>query len=193
MIGPFLPVKTKADFVRRYLAGEFGNRAPSWETVEDYLRDDYVGPVHLRNRVAGGPTFYDVPNQGAIRQVHTQALMAGAEPGSFYVSAMAPTEKTAIQGEVMQSEPDGERSGLELYYTRVKKPMREALREEADRVWGVTSSGLLRAYMDVNSYEWLQTLIDRYPGHVIEFSTYWTKWGSLFPHYNTVFWEVRLY
>jgi hypothetical protein len=186
----FPPVLTKKDFVRRYAAGEFGNASPTWNTIEEFNRSGYTGLVHLRNRVAGGPTWYDTKAGHVDGLFHS--LTYGAEPlvkpEDIYFSGMAPTAATQIQGEVMQSP-----AGLYLYYTRVAKPMRDALREHSAEAVGIMAAHLLRHYLCPNSLEWMHTLLDRYPYHVVEFSTYSTKWGTLAPKFNTVFWEVRAY
>lgn len=187
----YLPVLSKLDFVKRYAKGEFGNAAPTWNTLDEFLASGYKGLVHLRNRVKGGPTWYNVPSD-SVELCYSEAVGAGIDRSMIYFSAMAPTEKTVLQGEVMQTDINWNRCGLELYYTTVCKPMREALQEEAHRVSGIMASELLRLYLCPNSYEWLQVLLSRYPCHVIEFSTYSVKWGTL-PNFNTVFWEVRSY
>ena len=178
------PVNSKADFVKRYKKGEFGNASPSWDSIDDFLtsRADPSQPYHLRNRVKGGPTFYDVDGD-YVRQFRKDH---GASP-NFYISSMAPTAKTVIQGEVMQS-PEG----LYLYYTHVKKPMRDALKEWSRGVNGLIACKLLELYLNPKDLDWLKILLDRYPGHVVEFSTYSIEWGTLLG-YNTVFWEVRQY
>lgn len=176
------PVLTKADFVRRYKAGEFGNHSPTWNTVKELAASNYQGLVHLRNRVAGGATYYDLQPNAAMTRWRKMT-----NPQQFYCSAMAPTSKTLIQGEV-QLHP----GGMYLFYTTVAKPMRAALATCADGAYGIIAGCILRRLMCVNSWEWLQYLLDAYPDHVIEFSTYATNWGTL-PNYNTVFWEVRRY
>jgi hypothetical protein len=55
------PVLSKRDFVRRYSQGEFGNASPTWNHVSDWGRAGYKGLVHIRNRIAGEQTWYDVP------------------------------------------------------------------------------------------------------------------------------------
>jgi hypothetical protein len=186
---PYLPVKNKRDFVRRYQQGEFGNCAPTWNVLNDFLASGYRGLVHLRNRVAGGYTLYDVPADDVWHkslEITQQGLVA---PQNLYYSGMAPTDKTLIQGEVMEREG----CGLYLYYSKVAKPMRAALIEKSQEASGIIAVSLLRYYLCQNSYEWLQTLLERYPFHVIEFSTYSEQWGTLAPRFNTVFWEVRNY
>ena len=80
----------------------------------------------------------------------------------------------------------------ELFYSRVAKPMREALKEKSFNVTGLEAEILLRYYLCSRSLEWLKILLERYPEHVVEFSSYGVNWGTL-RGYNTVFWEVRLY
>ena len=60
------PVLTKKDFVRRYARGEFGNASPTWSTYWDWMQSKHwVGQqrqlYHIRNRIAGEKTWYDVP------------------------------------------------------------------------------------------------------------------------------------
>lgn len=185
--GTFHPVRTKRDFVKRYAQGEFGNCSPTWNTLREFLNSNYQGGlIHLRNRIAGGKTWYNVaPND--VDLYWREALSSGLSPDQLYISAMAPTEKTIIQGEVYRTE-----TGLNLFYSRVKKPMRDALAEESHTVTGSVAQKFLEHYLCSNSYEWMQTLFERYPEHVIEFSTYDCYWGTV-PRHNTCFWEIRLY
>lgn len=189
------PVKTKRDFVVRYSAGEFGNASPTWDGLTDwgksewpqYAWTDNSQLFHIRNRIAGGPTYYDLPIEMVATNWHHLVCDKNVPADSLYISAMAPTSKTLFQGEVMQTP-----TGLALYYTTVAKPMREALKVSNASVSGIIAVSLLRNYLCPNSYDWMQILLDRYPGHVIEFSTYSTCWGTL-PNFNTVYWEIRLY
>lgn len=176
------PVLTKRDFTRRYAAGEFGNASPTWHDPVEFGSQVRPGLFHLRNRVAGGATHYDLPWRTAY-----SLWLSMEDPTGWYVSGMAPTEGTLIQGEVMTTP-----RGLYLYYTTVAKPMRAALAERAESVEGIIALSLLRFYLCPNSYEWLSVLLERYPGHVVEFSTYDREWGTI-PGFNTVYWEVRQY
>ena len=181
------PVLSKVDFVRRYAAGEFGNASPTWDTLSDFeRRAPHSGRYHIRNRVAGGQTWYDVPWNQVYFKWRT-LIKVGVRPLSLYISAMAPTEKTLIQGEVQQGI-----WGPELYYSTIAKPMRDALREEAHQVIGIVAILLLQTYLCPKSQEWLEYLLREYPDHVVEFSTYSVEWGTV-PGFNSVWWEVRKY
>ena len=187
------PIRTKTQFVRLYNEGEFGNRSPTWDSPEEFAYahggeiDNLRGLYHLRNRVAGGPTKYNVSASSFKTDFLWMTVEKGVLLRDIYVSEMCPTECTLIQGEVMRNE-----RGLYLYYSCVKKPMRDSLREGGREATGLVAKTLLEYYMDVNSYEWLNTLLDRYTGHVVEFTTLSRKWGTV-PGYNSLFWEVRKY
>lgn len=166
---------------------EFGNSAPTWNSPSEWRLSHKPGWFHIRNRVAGGPTWYNVKDD-VLEPQWEQCVSEGCDPSLLYISAMAPTELTLVQGEVM----NGPGAGLYLFYSRVAKPMRDALKAESHTLEGIMATRLLRHFMCPNSFDWMMALLDRYEDHVVEFSTYDCEWGTL-PGFNTVFWEVRLY
>jgi hypothetical protein len=196
------PVLTKADFARRYAIGEFGNASPTWTNVQDFIdwgcKEFGNGPnarpseglFHLRNGVvAGGITYYKLHWSEA-----TAKWLDQPDKSNWFVSMQIPPEVEAsllLQGEVYQYEPA--KNGLHLYYTTVPKPMRNALKEWSHQTSGLHAVSLLRQALCPNSYEWLMELLDLYPYHVVEFSAYGKKWGTLYPNFNCVYWEVRRY
>jgi hypothetical protein len=200
----YKPVLSKRDFVRRYEIHEFGNHSPTWNTIDEFAVSKYVGNVHIRNRVTGGPTWYDLPIRLDWVESKKQLLSSYAlttedfllcwetacencAEENLYISAMCPTERTILQGEVCQWP-----GGPYLYYTTVRKPMREALRQEAKHATGIVALEILKCVMCPNSYDWLQELFVRYPNHVVEFTSLEINWGTQLNH-NTLFWEIRNY
>lgn len=196
----YQPVLSKPDFVRRYSNGEFGNKSPTWESPYELSlsieRGELDGSlVHLRNRkTAGGQTYYNLEPRRALKLWNSKGgVTNGLALNSFgidnwYCGKMAPHEHNLIQGEVYL----GSR-GLELTYsTVVGVPMRDALTRETLTTVGIRAIGVLRVNLNPVSYDWLQLLLTRYPGHVIEISVFRVNWGNL-PGYNTVYWEVRNY
>lgn len=183
------PVLTKKDFVRRYTAGEFGNASPTWNSFKEWYADrpweKYGLRYHIRNRVKGGKTWYDVLADVMPETWWQASTRCGSS--NLYISAMAPTDKTLFQGEVQRG-----LWGLDLYYTTIAKPMRDALAMQARQVHGIIATALLRRFLCANSYDWLTHLLDSYSDHVVEFSTYSIQWGTV-PGFNTVFWEIRKY
>lgn len=186
------PVLTKLDFVDRYLNGEFGNASPSWHSIGDFTDTCFTtklggNPVnceyHLRNRVAGGSTFYNLTRSQVICYWYANRCFRGG----WYISEMAPTELTLIQGEVMRAP-----WGLYLHGSIIPRPMRDALRLSSFHINGLRAYTTLKSYLCPRSYEWLWYLLEEYPDHVVEFSTYGIDWGTI-PGFNTVFWEVRRY
>ncbi len=175
----------KIDFVRRYKRGEFGNAAPTWNTFEEYSNSGHQGLVHFRNRIANGPTWYNV-TQEQSRRVWDR-VTTSIRPDTLYISAMAPTEKTVFQGEVQRG-----LWGLDLYYSCLPKTMREALAEDGHDTKGIVAKVMVEQFLDMRSQDWLRHLLDTYSDHVVEFSAYSVEWGTV-SGYNTVFWEVRKY
>lgn len=183
------PVLYKADFVRRYAAGEFGNHSPTWDSIAEFVaagRHCDSRLYHLRNRVAGATTWYNLTGL-SVPYYWNRAVQLGHRPSRLYISEMAPTAATLLQGEVQRGI-----WGLDLYYTTVRKPMRDALREWARQARGIIALAILQRFLDPSSYAWLEHLLDTYPGHAIEFSTYDCCWGTVSGR-NTVWWEVRRY
>jgi len=178
----YTSVLNKRDFVKRYKKGEFGNAAPTWSSVNAFKESYNIECFgknqlfHLRSKNPGGLTYYDLTFNQLINKKNVE---------NYYVSAMAPTEKTILQGEIRQSIKH-----LELRYTTVKKPMRDAFKIEDITIFGLQVNYVVSSCLDANSQDWLYVLLDRYPNHIIEFSTYSTQWGTI-SGYNTVFWEVR--
>lgn len=191
------PVLTKRDFVRRFNSGEFGNRTVTWNHIDSALLSMSFGDIretdliHIRNRIAGGRTWYNVPAKYLADVYRNEVLASGLEPQQVYFAQMAPTARTLIQGELQQADINDGRHGLELLYTTVRKPMRDALAESQRFVSGIIARELLRHYMDAGSFDWMNVLLERYPGHVIEFSAYDVRCGTL--DMNTIVWEVRRY
>lgn len=181
------PVLTKPDFVKRYKAGEFGNASPTWERPEDVdqelLKYNYLPLFHLRSRAKGGDTFYNLPLPYAYKR-----WLKMPNPQDYYLSEMAPHEKGLVQGEIMQTE-----RGLYLLAVDATLPMRDAMRQRmVTHNYGLRALSILKNNLCPSSQDWLEVLLDRYPGHVIEFTSFSVAWGTL-PRYNTVWWEVRKY
>ena len=187
------PVRSKRDFVRRYKAGEFGNAAPTWDDLGDWLGRHSQRPslpdsqlYHIRNRVAGGATWYDLGGDRVEYKWEEAIYGFRLKPSDLYISAMAPHNKGLIQGEVRRTF-----IGLEYHHTPGWKPMREAVAEYGWRVYkGLTAQLILKKKMDPLSYEWLEYLLEVYPDHIVEFSTFDVNWGTI-PNRNTVVWEIR--
>ena len=184
------PVLTKFDFVQRYNNGEFGNASPTWQTLEEFIRAKRAGYelVHIRNRVAGARTWYNIRADQVGQTAHAIVLGEEATWENVYYSLMCPTHLTTIQGELMV-----DRFGhWQLYYSNVAKPMRQSLIEGGKQVGHLQAKCLIERYMNARSLSWLNWLLWAYPNHVIEFTCLSRCWGTRVGE-NTLFWEIRNY
>lgn len=182
----YSPVLTKQDFYRRFYEGEFGNHGPMWKTVRDFLQSGHPGPIAIRCMRRGGRCDYFVPRDEVLARTRS-FVNQGYPELELNFSAMAPDDRSTLKGEVAYRE-----TGVHLLGTYARLPMRMALAEKSFYQQGLTATMTLKRAMDRGSYEWIQKLINRYPDHVIEFTSYEFPWGVL-PGMNTVIWEVRKY
>ena len=178
------PVKTKTNFYRRFYAGEFGNHGPMWSTLDKWRESGYNKPIAIRALIPGGRCDYNIPATEVQRRTDDFHRTGWKD---LNWSAMAPTERTALQGEATRSP-----RGLDMFVSVERLPMRDALRAGGFRVHGLRANLLLARHLDPVSLDWIKHLLDEYPDHSIEFSTFEVPWGVI-PHRNTVIWEVRLY
>lgn len=144
--------------------------------------------LHLRNRVPGGAGIYNVHAENVSAALIRLHVEHGVDQKDIYISAMAPTKQTTLQGELMVNQL-GE---WQLFYSQEPLPMRDALASSGKQVKGMICRALTDHYMNHRSRQWLDWLLYAYPDHVIEFSCYNRCWGTE-PGFNTVFWEVRTY
>lgn len=182
---PRPPVRSKREMVPLYTRGCFGNHSPTWLDPYLFQQEAPRGSLyHLRNgAVAGGVTYYKQRQEEAFCRWTKQPRLE-----DWYCSMQVPyavEQSLLLQGEVFR-----DTFGLRLFYSTVKKPMRDALVEYSRDVSGIMARLLIAEAMDPSSYDDLQTLLDEYDGHIVEFSSYSVCWGTV-PNRNTIFWEVR--
>lgn len=174
---------TKTESLELLRRGALGNTLRTWESFEHLLFDGYQGPLTIRSRVPGSTEcYFKVPYWTVLSRASVFW-----DPTRYYFNESAPDEHLVLQGEVTR-----ETWGLELKYsTKPGLVMREAMRD-AQWARGLVADMLLRAHLDASSYDALMELLDTYPNHVVEFSTYSRALGAI-PGRNTVVWECRDY
>lgn len=170
--------KTKSEFYQRYLEGEFGNIPKTWSWDDlDKAKSEFNGLVVLRNKIPGGPCYYNVPLQEINKSDFENISNISESLDDSYL---------IFQGNV--------RKGflIELEYSTLKEKFRPALAKEFKTAQGTIAIEMMRHWMDQKSFEWTMFLINEYEDSVVEFSTYGKEVGII-PGMNTVYWEVRGY
>lgn len=119
------------------------------------------------------------------RKEATEFLQDQDTLDQFLVSEATPDHQLVIQGELTRL------FGLDLSFSREKNlSLREAMKVP-HRVSGLSAQILLQSTLEPEDYDDLQVLLELYPDHVIEFSSFSVPLGNLNRH--MVVWEVRKY
>jgi len=168
-----------------YFKGLFGNKLRTWPTLEDFKKSGYVGSVTIRYRGDKGGMYcaYNVTNP---LEVISKFVGEGANIDLFIFNESAPDEKLTIQGELTY-----DYRGYNLFYSTEKGKMRDCLKN-GKTITGLAAKLLLQSHLFPSSLEDLMELMELYPEHVIEFSTYEMALGDC-SNRNTLIWEVRKY
>lgn len=179
------PVLTKGDFYRRYFAGEFGNTGLTWDTAKQAMESGHPGPFAIRVMTPGGRCTYFIPRQD-LERVALEYERDGNSPSQLSLSPMAPHRHQGINGELTRNH-----RGLDLHYSTDRSPMRLSLPKGT---WanGLLADQILRQYCQPTDYDWLMGLVDNYPDHAVEFTTFRVPvCEDQLSH--MIVWEVRRY
>ena len=177
----------------RWSRGEFGNKLEMWESIEDFYAALDSGEwrtcdrVVIRSRDVDQPfCVYDILPWEVAGYV-SSFVLEGADRKKLYLnSSECENRFLVIQGEVMRSH-----RGLELHYSTHPKKMRQALEIEARDAHGLAAKIVLETKLPPGDFDWIMELLDEYPDHVVEFSTWSVPYGT-YPR-CTIVWEVRSY
>lgn len=169
-----------------------GNRPRSWNQKEDIESNVQTVTIRYKGKAGTGPRRYYIP-VGKIEREISELTKLGYNENKMAFVEDPPKDKILLAGEFTR-----EHGGYNLRYTFVKKPMLQAFRLQELYASNLKALGLMRHYMDINSYEWILGLTETYSDSynvrscVVEFSTFGCCLGTV-PNRNTIIWEVRNY
>jgi len=183
-----MDILTKKESFILFEKGLFGNKLKTWSSVNDYNESKHVGSVTVRylgksNVLGGAYCKYNVTD---VDSVINEFAKLGADRNLFIINESAPDDNLLIQGEITH-----DYNGYQLFYSLEKGKMRDCLKNGIS-VTGLQAKIIIQHYMFPNSFNDIIELIELYPNHVIEFSTYNHAIGDCHNR-NTVIWEVRKY
>jgi hypothetical protein len=181
----------------RIVAGEFGNTLPRW------IGPDQFRPWVDAARPANAPVLWGVQHTtiagfpGTKLNVPTAQVLDTITHGGFgddfCISPMItslPGLATRWEGDVTRHHETGA-----IYCSGNTRPAPGSWRThmKAPRLWeGSAALLLLRTVLNENSFDDLMTLLDDYPGHVVELSATDKCYGT-HPGRSAIIWEVRAY
>jgi len=188
MIRPQL-IQSKREYYQLATKGLAGNSPRVWTSAAAFLAESDDAFAGLRMTKAASNKFRaSVPRKNLETTVRKLQL----KPGDFYVSEILPPTAILLQGEV--GCPDGD---WVFYYTHQKAQMRKALADSGRHLYGgLQIWGLLSRYCTPADVDDLRELFDRYSPNgrspIIELTATNRNLG-MFPHRNTLIWEIRHY
>lgn len=177
-------ITSKAQWTEFQKLGIYNN-LPTFRSSAELRESGYTGLVGLRAVSRTGGVYKDLPA--------AEAIASGVlDTGEYYAQQCAPDDRCTVQGELdlatmtlfFCSPPraaNGER--------RVMR-MREALRDHAQQLQHWPMALWLKAVLTPAAFEELEDIMDRFPGHIVEFSVYSGNVGDR-PLNNWLVWEIR--
>ena len=181
-----MEIRTKAEFFRLWEAGVLGNKLRTWRDPNEAVISGVPLVGFRQIGAAGGGRFQLVENAHIL----DAALKWTLDGLSFMVCEAAPDQHAMLQGEVCRLLGGWHGAlGINMQGIRMRDAMARGLLKPCR---GVQVVDLLNRFMDVNSREDLEGLLELYPDATVEFTCYRYEVGCL-PARNTIFWEVRNY
>lgn len=188
------PVLDKRDMYRRLSAGEFGNTTPQyfsldewWKRPQTEYKYDYWG---IRSFIPGGKfsanvSVYDLSNHVrhhyAEGEYNISVIIDQVVKVTAWLQVMRDTEGLLVEAVHRADQFIAAGQNWRSAFPKYHKAHR---RTEA--------RGVLEHYLNPNSLDDLNLLLDVYPDHVIELSACASNFGTIEGR-NGVIWEVRRY
>lgn len=176
-------IRTKRQMYRLLKQGRLGNTVRHYPNLQSLIDDKTVEFVGCRCLQVNQPWMLYCCRKEKLLEGLRERKYTG-EGLEFYESP--PDTYRRIQGELLRGP-----GGLHFRYTFVPGPMRLALRQEERNTSGLAAQHLLQGYTEPACYDWLMELLDTYPDHVVEFTSYTIPVGTLLQPW--LIWEVRYY
>lgn len=175
-------------------AGAYGNRVRQWESLEAWRASGFLEPVAMRTalQAGGGPKAFNVQPADVELQAH-KWMLQGISRECIRLSEMVDGLRI-LQGQYLNDVyvQDGEARWGYFWCTFATGAMPIAFKKESRTAFGLRADLLIRSAMTPSSYSDWRELLERYPGHVLEFSVWESCVGDI-PGRNAIVWEIRRY
>lgn len=182
-------IKTKKQMYELLFRGAFGNRVRMWNTLPEVFDSGYTGLVSMRSRQVSNPVRKYHCTLETLEEIVSKLDKRIRDIGLVFSEA-PPDHKRTIQGEVAIGLQYYH--GLTLRYSYYPMPMRIAFDHDDRHATGSTALAILRYHLWPQDFDNLMELLEKYPGHVVEFTGVSVPVGII-PNSGNLIWEVRKY
>ncbi len=172
--------------------GSFGNTVKFWSNPKDVRKDGYKGSIWFRVSGKNASNVYKVPNK-KLEKVFKDLQSAIEKDGWVVIGEEVPEVKRIFSGEITHLPKNSDlKSGLYLYYSLKRKPIREALNYFPEtELYDDQVLSLLEKHLEPDDKKHLLGLLENYPHAVVEFSYFKKPLGT--QNKKLIIWEVRHY
>lgn len=182
------PVRDKQDMYARLERGEFGNRNPAWYDLDGWMGHPLRAAYHLwgLRSVAGTGRRIDLD----VPTADVPFVVRDHYRAGFHLTPMV-DPWVVLRGNLFDA-PEG--LTLEAVDGRGEVKWRQAFADPnlvRSYTGGLVVWVKLSTVMTPSDLDDMRDLVERFPGHVVEFMTC-SKFVGVLPHRNTVIWEVRV-
>lgn len=183
-------INNKAEMYSLMRKGRFGNTNPRFYNLTDlcsYIREKHCQClIMVRTTRLFGPCYPNL-TPFIIGDTILELNQKGYRLEELIFDIHMNDDDLLLQGYVMESP-----QGLLLDYSKVPGLlMRESMKNPEHAV-GLKSKLIMQHFLDPSSYDDIMSLLEDFPEHVVEFTTYKNDVGDCHRR-NTIIWEVRNY
>ena len=188
-------INTKTEFLRLSATGVLGNSLRTWNDYPKFISEKFDGRITIRNRNRQSKFMVPTLYSRDIDTVLLKMIKQGADINTMYIQEVPHLDgcrdvKCQGCGRLMNAEiMRTERYISMIYGTHPNLSLRQDVLRNGKKLDGILAVDMIKRVGGIECYDCLQSIWDRFPDAIIEFTVFSSRVGVLNQHH--VIWEVR--